>query len=239
MTGLCSEKITIAVLFGFITALYLSFFHISQTISCAKIMEYPKSGNQTEFDSDFSVPTYHSLFTRCEMLLQFGYEASRKLWRPYDCSMATYAFDQLADPMEALKKATSRSRVGVLLIGDSRMRQLQIALYKHFANRSDFTTEMPSDVFCDRHDLHEYSYLNGTLQSCEFERIVEPHKLALARWWIPFAEHTTVQRRLETLLESGVKSMPHIVIFSAGLWLVRDCSSNFIPFGECMIRFER
>ncbi|GAU89553.1 hypothetical protein RvY_02091-2 [Ramazzottius varieornatus] len=119
------------------------------------------------------------------------------------------------------------------------MRQLQIALYKHFANRSDFTTEMPSDVFCDRHDLHEYSYLNGTLQSCEFERIVEPHKLALARWWIPFAEHTTVQRRLETLLESGVKSMPHIVIFSAGLWLVRDCSSNFIPFGECMIRFER
>ncbi|GAU87323.1 hypothetical protein RvY_00197 [Ramazzottius varieornatus] len=180
----------------------------------------------------------------CNRLLEFGAESLDHKWQPFNCNMRTYSLTDLRRAVEMLRSRTDRSHVGILLIGDSRMRQLQTGLHRFLLGQSNykftgFAEETPPSIFCDRPDANQYHWFNETLQSCEFNRTFHSPNLSLARWWIPLLDAGTTKHRLQRLLDRGNGSMPHVVVLSGGLWLIRDCWNRKIPFSDCMTQYRR
>ncbi|GAU90467.1 hypothetical protein RvY_02876-2 [Ramazzottius varieornatus] len=174
----------------------------------------------------------------CNAMLKFGLQYPNETWRPIDCQMHNYNYEEFSKYAKAMLNGTCPRRLSILLIGDSRIRQLQIAIHRHVVNES-YVNEWPATNFCDRPDANSLVWPNELLQACEFRRTFEQHNFVLERWWVPYNDYKTLHPRLSGLLSRNTSEIPAVIVLSAGVWFIRGCNLKQVPFGDCMLYFQR
>jgi hypothetical protein len=140
--------------------------------------------------------------------------------------------------MEKLPIASRKPRPSVLFLGDSRMRQLQVALYRELTGRINQMQLAINEDYCDLPNAHNLTWYSEVLQSCRFNRTVLPYNFGIERWWAPFFKTTMVAADIQRILALPDDQTPNLIIINAGLWQLRECFQQKTSFQDCYQSYQ-
>jgi hypothetical protein len=86
--------------------------------------------------------------------------------------------------MDRLPEVSKRPQPSVLLVGDSRMRQLQTAMFRELTGRINQMQFTSNDDYCDKREAINYTWYSEVLQTCPFNRTVQPYNFRVERWCV-------------------------------------------------------
>ncbi|OQV22066.1 hypothetical protein BV898_03912 [Hypsibius exemplaris] len=182
--------------------------------------------------------------TNCDDLWYYGSETvsleDQPGWQPFNCKMASYRnLSNLEECGRRLSKKRKKRDTFILLIGDSRMRQLQVALFRELTGRTETMQFTTNDDYCDKPEALNLTWYSEILQTCLFHRIVEPYNFRIGRWWAPYFSEAALAGPLRELIALPAESAPALVLINSGLWFLKDCGDRRVFFEDCFNSYTK
>lgn len=145
--------------------------------------------------------------------------------------------------MAALPNRTGRKKISVMIMGDSRQRQLQVALYRMLQGYSKLHSMRPED-YCNRSELFNLRWENpierDILHSCSFSKMMLPQRFEINRRWFPFLVNENIRQALHVLSGKSDVDLPDLVILGGGLHHLSRCWwYKRLAFNECLQIYVR